>query len=328
MAAYLLRRMINYLFLVIIAASVTYLLAAWIFHPENNWLARHPQPSWTVIHAELKARNEDETLTPIWTRYANWVNGLLHGNMGIEIGGNSVAQDMGRRIGVSTRLLALSTVIGSVGGVVVGVWGAVRQYKLFDRISTGASLLIFAMPVFTLAILLQMFATWFNNATDTHFLYYVNEVSNPNQPFWTWSDLVDRFEHLILPTLSVSLGSIAYFSRYQRATMLDIMGSDFLRTARAKGLTKNRAIFKHGARTAIIPVATLLSYNAVLLFTGAVFTEVIFTWHGMGEWFIYSIGQNDVNSVAAVGIFTSILVLVAGLISEVITVTLDPRVRV
>lgn len=327
MAAYLLRRMINYLFLVIIAASITYLLAAFIFHPENNWLSRHPQPSAATIQSELLARNEWRG-TSIWTRYANWVNGLLHGNFGVEIGGGSVASDMARRIGVSTRLLLLSTIIGSIGGVVVGVWGAVRQYKLFDRVSTGASLLVFAMPVFTLAILLQMFAVWFNNATGTHFLYYVNEVSNPNAPFWNFSDLVDRFEHLILPTLSVSLGSIAYFSRYQRATMLDVMGSDFLRTARAKGLTKNQAIFRHGARTAIIPVATLLSYNAVLLFTGAVFTEIIFTWHGMGEWFISSIGFNDVNSVAAVGIFTSILVLVAGLISEVLTVALDPRVRV
>jgi peptide/nickel transport system permease protein len=327
MAAYLLRRMINYLFLVIIAASVTYLLAAFIFHPENNWLARHPQPSAATIRAELLSRNEWRG-TSIWTRYANWVDGLFHGNLGTEIGGDSVAQDMGRRIGVSTRLLLLSTIIGSIGGVVVGVWGAVRQYKLFDRATTGASLLVYAMPVFTLAILLQMFAVWFNNATNTHFLYYVNEVSDPNAPFWNWSDLVDRFEHLILPTLSVSLGSIAFFSRYQRATMLDVMGSDFLRTARAKGLTKNQAIFRHGARTAIIPVATLLSYNAVLLFTGAVFTEIIFTWHGMGEWFISSIGQNDVNSVAAVGIFTSILVLIAGLISEILTVALDPRVRV
>jgi peptide/nickel transport system permease protein len=327
MAAYLLRRMINYLFLVIIAASVTYLLAAFIFHPENNWLARHPVPTPAEIKAELVARNEWRG-TPIWTRYANWVNGVLHGHLGIEIGGGSVNADMLRRVGVSTRLLALATVIGSVGGVIVGVWGAVRQYKLFDRVSTSASLLIFAMPVFTLAILLELFATWFNNTTGTHFLYYVNEVGNPSASFWAWSSLVDRFEHLILPTLSVSLGSIAYFSRYQRATMLDVMGSDFLRTARAKGLTKNQAIFKHGARTAIIPVATLLSYNAVLLFTGAVFTEIIFTWHGMGEWFISSVESYDVNSTAAVGIFTAILVLIAGLISEILTVTLDPRVRV
>jgi peptide/nickel transport system permease protein len=326
MAAYLLRRMINYLFLVIIAASVTYLLAAFIFHPEDNWLARHPQPSAATIRAELLARNEWRG-TPIWTRYGHWVDGLLHGNLGVEIGGGSVAQDMVRRVGVSTRLLLIATVVGSVGGVVVGVWGAVRQYKVFDRVTTFGSLLIYALPVFTLAILLQMFAVWFNNATNTQFLYYVNEVSNPNAPFWTWSDLVDRFQHLILPTLSISLGSVAFFSRYQRATMLDVMGSDFLRTARAKGLTKNQAIFKHGARTAIIPVATLLSYSAVLLFTGALYTEIIFTWHGMGEWAVTSISSQDVNSTAAVGIFTAILVLIAGLISEIITVALDPRVR-
>lgn len=326
MAAYLLRRMINYLFLVIIAASATYLLAAFVFHPEDNWLAKHPTPPMAAIKTQLLARNEWRG-TPIWTRYANWLSGLLHGNLGTEIGGGSVASDMGRRIGVSARLLVIATVVGSLGGVVVGVWGAVRQYKAFDQISTNLSLLVFATPVFTLAILLQLFAVWFNNATGTHFLDYVNEVTNPNAPFWSWPDLVDRFEHLILPTASITLGSIAYFSRYQRATMLDVLGSDFLRTARAKGLTRTRAVFKHGARTAIIPVATLLSYSAVLLFTGATFTEIIFSWHGMGEWFITSIGQQDVNSVAAVGIFTSVLVLLAGLISEIVTVALDPRVR-
>jgi peptide/nickel transport system permease protein len=318
--------MINYLFLVIIAASVTYLLAAVVFHPEDNWLSRHPTPSATTIKLQLLDRNEWRG-TSVWTRYANWVDGLLHGRLGTEISGDSVGADMARRIGVSTRLLLIATILGSLGGVVVGVWGAVRQYKLFDRVSTGLSLLVFAMPVFTLAIMLQLFATWFNNATGTHFLYFVNEASDPNAPFWNWSDLVDRGEHLILPTLSISLGSIAFFSRYQRATMLDVMGSDFLRTARAKGLRRGQAIFRHGARTAIIPVATLLTYSAVLLFTGAVFTEVIFSWQGMGQWFISSIGQQDANSVAAVGLFTSILVLLAGLISEIVTVALDPRVR-
>jgi peptide/nickel transport system permease protein len=318
--------MINYLFLVIIAASVTYLLGAMVFHPENNWLAKHPHPPMSVINMELINRNEC-TCTPILTRYSNWVDGLLHGHLGTEVSGVSVGTDMARRVGVSTRLLLVATVVGSLGGVIVGVWGAVRQYKAFDRISTWLSLLIYAMPVFTLAILLQMFAVWFNNASGTHFLYYVNEATNPTAPFWTWSDLVDRGEHLILPTLSISLGSIAYFSRYQRATMLDVMGSDFLRTARAKGLRKGQAIFKHGARTAIIPVATLLTYSAVLLFTGAVYTEFIFSWQGMGQWFITSIDGQDANSVAAVGLFTSALVLVAGLISEIVTVSLDPRVR-
>jgi peptide/nickel transport system permease protein len=318
--------MVSYLILVIIAASVTYLIAATVFHPEDNWLAEHPAPSMPAIKTELLARNEWRG-TPIWTRYANWVSGLLHGNLGTEIGGGSVASDMARRIGVSARLLLVATVLGSFGGVVVGVWGAVRQYKAFDRLSTGLSLIVFAMPVFTLAILLELFAVWFNNATGTHFLLYVNEVSNPNAPFWSWPDLVDRFEHLILPTASITLGSIAYFSRYQRAMMLDVMGSDFLRTAQAKGLTRTQAIFRHGARTAVIPVATLLSYSAVLLFTGATFTEIIFSWHGMGEWFVTSIEQQDVNSVAAVGIFTSVLVLLAGLISEIATVALDPRVR-
>src|SRR5215470_17794720 len=106
--------------------------------------------------------------------------------------------------------------------------------------------------------------------------------------------------------------------------MLDVLGSDFLRTARAKGLPRRRAVIRHGLRTAVIPVMPLLVYNIVLLFTGATFTEKIYGWHGMGEWLVDSIGTNDINSVAAVAIFTSGVVLVAGLLSDLVYAALDP----
>lgn len=326
MGSYLFRRLLNYLVLAFLAASATYLLASLAFHPINNWLSRHPTPSASAIAYQLDLRNENPA-TPVLVRYGHWLSGVLHGNLGLEIGGGSVNADMARRIGVSARLLVIATLIGSVTGVTVGVWGAVRQYRAFDRVTTLGSFVVLATPVFTIAILLQMFAVWFNNTTGTHFLYYINEVGDPTKPFWSAGSLLDRFEHLILPTASLVLVSTSFFSRYQRSTMLDVMGSDFLRTARAKGLTRTQAIFRHGARTAVIPVMTLLTYNAVLLFTGAVYTETIYGWHGMGEWFIQSIGFSDVNSVAAVGLFTAGLVLIAGVLSEIATVALDPRVR-
>jgi peptide/nickel transport system permease protein len=326
MGSYLFRRLLNYLVLAFLAASATYLLASLSFHPVSNWLARHPTPSASAIVYQLDLRNENPA-TPVLVRYGHWLSGVFHGNLGIEIGGDSVAADMGRRIGVTARLVVIAIVIGSISGVVVGIWGAVRQYRAFDRVTTFGSFVVLSVPVFTIAILLQMFAVWFNNTTGTHVLYYINEVGNPTASFWSWSSLLDRFEHLILPTASLVLGATAFFSRYQRSTMLDVMGSDFLRTARAKGLTRGQAIFRHGARTAVIPVVTLLTYNAVLLFTGAIYTETIYGWHGMGEWFIQSIGFSDVNSVAAVGLFTAGLVLIAGVLSEIATVALDPRVR-
>jgi ABC-type dipeptide/oligopeptide/nickel transport system permease subunit len=103
----------------------------------------------------------------------------------------------------------------------------------------------------------------------------------------------------VLPTFTLALAAIAGYSRYQRNAMLDVLGQDFIRTARAKGLTRRRALFKHGLRTALIPMATLFAYSVAGLFTGAVFTEKIFGWHGMGEWFVQGLNTQDTNIIAA-----------------------------
>ena len=135
-------------------------------------------------------------------------------------------------------------------------------------------------------------------------------------------------QHLVLPTFTLALGAIAGYSRYQRNAMLDVLGQDFIRTARAKGLTRRRALFKHGLRTALIPMATLFAYSVAGLVTGAVFVEKIFGWHGMGEWFVQGIATQDTNIVAAITLFSGATVLLAGLLSDVIYAALDPRVRV
>jgi peptide/nickel transport system permease protein len=127
--------------------------------------------------------------------------------------------------------------------------------------------------------------------------------------------------------LSIALGGIAFYSRYQRNAMLDVLSSDHLRTARAKGLTKRQALFRHGLRVAILPLTTFFAYSFGLLITGAAFTETIFGWNGMGQWFVTSVQANDINSTAAVILFSSVLVLLSGFLADVITAALDPRVR-
>jgi len=143
-----------------------------------------------------------------------------------------------------------------------------------------------------------------------------------------WSQFVDRLQHLALPTTTLALFSIAGFSRYQRNAMLDVLGQDFVRTAMAKGLRRRTALLKHALRTALIPAATFFAYNFGLLLVGATFTEKIFGWHGMGEWFVDSVTKNDINAVAAVSCFAAGLVLVAGLMSDLAYAVLDPRIRV
>ncbi|MGH3931907.1 MAG: ABC transporter permease, partial [Pseudonocardiaceae bacterium] len=165
-----------------------------------------------------------------------------------------------------------------------------------------------------------------NESAGTTVLYFTGEFTPGFQGSW-WAALVDRLSHLVLPTLAIGLHQVALYSRYQRSAMLDVLGSDFLRTAQAKGLTRRRALFKHGLRTALIPMATLFAFGVGLLITGGVFTERIFGWYGMGDWLVYGIIQNDTNIVATVTLFVAVLVLFSAWLSDVLYAALDPRIR-
>lgn len=205
--------------------------------------------------------------------------------------------------------------------------GAIRQYRLSDRVVTVVSLLILSTPTFVIANLLILGALDVNSVLGVRLFEYTGETS-PDAVGGSWAQFVDRLQHLVLPTLTLALGGIAGFSRYQRNAMLDVLSQDYIRTARAKGLTRRRALFKHGLRTALIPMATLFAYTVAGLVTGAVFVEKIFGWHGMGEWVVQGIATQDTNIIAAITVFTGTVVLLAGLLSDVIYAMLDPRVRV
>jgi peptide/nickel transport system permease protein len=225
------------------------------------------------------------------------------------------------------RLVVIGSLIGTVTGLVLGAWGAVRQYRLSDRVITVLSLIILSIPSFVLAGLLILAALRVNNLTGVRIFSYTGETS-PIPPNGIWDQFVDRIRHIVLPTLTLALGAAASFSRYQRNAMLDVLGEDFIRTARAKGLTRRRALFKHGLRTALIPLATLFAYGVSGLVVGAVFVEKIFGWHGMGEWVVQAIMSQDTHVVATITLFTGAALLFAGLLSDVFYAALDPRVRV
>jgi peptide/nickel transport system permease protein len=263
---------------------------------------------------------------PIPVRYLHWASGAVHGDFGTTIGGQPVSDELWRRIGVSLRLLIIGSIVGTVIGVVVGAWGAIRQYHLSDRVITVLSLLVISTPTFVIANLLILSALGVNTVLGVRLFEYTGETS-PDAVGGAWNQFVDRLQHLVLPTFTLALGAIAGYSRYQRNAMLDVLGQDFIRTARAKGLTRRRALFKHGLRTALIPMATLFAYGVAGLVTGAVFTEKIFGWHGMGEWVVQGINTQDTNITAAITVFAGMTILLAGLLSDIIYAALDPRVR-
>ena len=324
MTRFLLRRLLNYIVLLALASFLTFTLTSLTFTPLDSLQQRNPRPPQAVIDAKAAELDLDK---PIPLRYAHWVSGAVRGDFGTTVNSQPVSAELWRRTGVSLRLLVIGSVLGTVIGVLVGAWGAVRQYRLSDRVITGISLLIISTPTFVLAGLLILVALRINSVLGVQLFSYTGETS-PDPVAGGWNQFVDRVQHLVLPTLTLALMAIAGYSRYQRNAMLDVLGQDFIRTARAKGLTRRQALFKHGLRTALIPMATLFAYSVAGLVTGAVFVEKIFGWHGMGEWVVQGIGTQDTNIVAAITVFSGAVVLLAGLLSDVVYAILDPRVRV
>ncbi|MBS1816357.1 MAG: ABC transporter permease [Acidobacteria bacterium] len=326
MAAFLLRRLVYLLCLVVVSTSVAYLLAATQLRPRARYEGRNPPPPVAVVDARLDELNMNDKV-PVLTRYRRWGAGLLRGDLGRTIDNQPVNAEIGRRMWVSLRLVVVGAVVGTLLGVAAGAYGAVKQYQLADRVLTVSSFVILSIPAVVLGVLFKNAGIGLNNALGFKLLYTTGELT-PGMDPWSAAGLVNRFAHLVLPSLVLIVIAVAFYGRYQRNAMLDVLGSDFLRTARAKGLRRSQALIKHGLRTALIPMATFFAYEFALLFVGATFTERLFGWHGMGEYFVESVTKNDINSVAGVTLFVGVLVLIAGFLSDLAYAALDPRVRV
>ncbi|MEV0334737.1 ABC transporter permease [Nocardia sp. NPDC050717] len=324
MTGFLLRRALNYVVLLLLASFLTFSLASLTFRPLDSLEQRNPRPPQSVIDAKAEELHLDE---PIPQRYLTWLGGVVQGDFGTTLAGQPVSEELGRRVAVSLRLLILGSVLGTVLGVLIGAAGAIRQYRFSDYFTTILSLLIISTPVFLLATLLKYGALQINTAAGTQIFLYTGETS-ADQVVGFWNQMVDRAQHLVLPTLVLVLGAAAGYSRYQRNAMLDVLQSDFIRTARSKGLSRNRALYKHGLRTALIPMATLFAYSLGGLITGSVFVERIFGWHGVGEWFVNGVNAQDLYIVVTVATFAGLVVLVSGLLSDIVLALLDPRVRI
>lgn len=326
MTRFLIRRLVYLLCLVVVSTSVAYLLAATQLRPRSRYEGRNPPPPPAVVDATLDQLNMNDKV-PVLTRYSRWAGGLVRGDLGRTIDNQSVNDEIGRRMWVSLRLVLVGAIVGTLLGVAAGAYGAVKQYQPADRLLTVFSFVVLSIPAVVLGVLFKNAGIGLNAALGFKLLYTTGEMTPGMNP-WTLAGIINRLSHLVLPSLVLIVIAVAFYGRYQRNAMLDVLGSDFLRTARAKGLSRSRALITHGLRTALIPMATFFAYEFAMLFVGATFTERLFGWHGMGEYFVQSVTKNDVNSVAGVTLFVGVLVLIAGFLSDLAYAALDPRVRV
>ncbi|MDP9801311.1 peptide/nickel transport system permease protein [Arcanobacterium wilhelmae] len=334
MLRYLLRRIANYVLLLFMATTMAYFIAGTQLNPRAKLIQERLSSGKNQTRAEIEA-SVDRLLngyninpnTSIFERYWNWLkNVVFHFDWGYAPDGSHVNTEIANRVPLSLQLVFLGFFIGIFVGVALGAYSAVKQYSAFDRVTTFIVMLLISTPSIVLAILLQMLTIKMNQTLGTD-LSFSGPYSVP-QPDGTFAALMDRLEHLLLPTIAMSLGGIAVYSRYQRNLMLDTLGADYVRTARAKGLRFAKAVRLHALRTSLIPVATYFAFGIAGLITGAAITEQIFGWQGMGIYAINTIQLMDINGTVSVVAFGGACTLTGALLSDMLIAAIDPRVRV
>src|SRR5690606_35288294 len=264
---------------------------------------------------------------PIWERWWNWFSAVLfRWDWGVSPTGSSVNDQIGYRMWVSAELVLGATVIMTVLGIALGVYTASRQYKLADRIGQATSIVTMNINIIVAGLGIVLLAIGLNNLVGARIFYVTGSASKGVEGFFPV--LIDKLQHLTLPTIALVIVGYAGTHFLQRSLLLDNINADYVRTARAKGLTKQQAIRKHALRTSLIPVATQVAFSIPGVFTGAILTEIIFAWNGMGKYFLETINKSDINGVVATAAFAGVLTAIGAVLSDVAVVVLDPRVRV
>jgi len=260
---------------------------------------------------------------PLHVQYVRWLGSFLTGRFGYSLTQHrSVADILAAALPYTLLLSLASLLVIFVVGVLVGTVSAVRAHGLTDHVATVATLFLYSIPTFWLALMLILLFAEIWPLLPASQAASVDHASLPLA-----GRVVDRMRHLILPALALGLGGAAGIARFARGSMLEVLGQDYIRTARAKGLPERTVIFKHALRNALIPVITLLGLYLPFLFSGAVLVETVFSWRGMGRVIVTAILQRDYPVVMANTFLFGVMVILGNLLADVLYCLVDPRIR-
>jgi peptide/nickel transport system permease protein len=324
MISFIIRRLLISIPVLILSSVLVFLLVANSGDPLGELKGRNPPVPKQVLDARRHQLNLDK---PLPARYWVWVSHFVRGDMGTSVSGLNVRTLLGQRLVVTLRMIILATLVALVLAILTGVISAVRQYHVSDYAFTFAGFLFLSMPVFWLAALLKEYVAIKFNQAFGHRVFYTVGAETPNLTGSLLHRLGDYAGHLVLPTLTLALIGYASWSRYQRSTMLDVLSSDYIRLARAKGLSRSRVMVRHALRNALIPIATVVAIDTGTLFGGAVLTERVFSWAGMGSLLVQGINQVDINVVLAWLMVASVIIILFNLAADILYAVLDPRIR-
>ena len=262
---------------------------------------------------------------PVPIQYVKWLGHVVVGDMGYSTSNSEpVFQALIERFPATLELMGASLIISIAIGVGAGLISAVYRYSFLDYFITTGAFFGQSMPVFWFALMMQL--AFSVHGIPLPFGYQIQLPSAGISSGDTF-DFGDRIEHLILPATVLSLLGIASFSRFMRSSMLEVLGTDYMRTAAAKGLSFRVILFKHGLKNALIPVVTVIALSLPGIIGGAIFTETIFAWPGMGRLFINALYQSDLALLMGYLLLIAFLVVFSNLLADVVYAWLDPRVK-
>ncbi|MEO7837416.1 MAG: ABC transporter permease [Acidimicrobiales bacterium] len=321
--AYSLRRVAVSIPVVLAASFIVFVLVATAGGDPLADLRLRPGVSEATVQLRRQQLNLDK---PVLERYGIWVKAAVTGDLGRSVSNEEVRPLLVRRLGVTLRLVLFATVVAVLIAVVIGSFGALKQYSKLDHTTTFLAFVFFSMPVFWLAALLRDIGIRVNTALGETVFFTVGERT-PNLGGGVLTVWADRLGHLLLPSLTLVLVQVAAWSRFQRGSMLEVLNADYIRTARAKGLTGRRVLFRHALRNALIPVVTVVAIDFAAVLGGAVVTETVFGWTGMGRLLLTGLRTKDVNVVQAWLLVAAVLVVAFNLAADLLYGYLDPKIR-
>ena len=320
MLTYIARRILYSIPVLFLSTFLSFIFVSYAGNPLGA-LRANPRVSQHTLQLVAHHNHLDK---PVVIRYFYWLHDVFTHKLGNSLlTFQPIWPDVTRTIGHTAQVIVISESLAILLGVAVGIFSAIKQYSVFDYTFTSLSFLGFAMPTFWLGLLLQILFVDIYLHWNVR-IFYTSGLNSPGTTA-TWS--IDRLQHIALPVVTLCVVSFALYSRYMRASMLDVINSDYVRTARAKGLPEWRVITRHVVRNALIPVVTVAALNLGGLLGGAIVTETIFSLDGFGYYFINSLQNSDLYAVMAYLVVTSIIIIVFNLVADVLYGFLDPRIR-
>ncbi len=312
MLNYVGRRLLYSIPVLLIASFLLFAFVRSTFDPTARLRASRDK---TVVARERHRIGLDK---PLVSQYGTWLGKAVRGDLGQSTrSGENVSAMLTRAMGTTLQLIVWGAVLSALVAVGIGVYSAVKQYSAGDYVFTGLSYIGVAMPPFWFGLIaIELFAV------KSHLFYSLGLHSGDSRGLG-----LDYARHLVLPVATLCVQIVASWSRFERASMLDVLGADYVRTARAKGVPQRTVVMKHALRNALIPLVTVMSLDIGALFGGLIITEQIFSIGGMGRLFFNALLSGDVYVLEAWMVVVAACIIGFNLLADVLYGVLDPRIR-